>query len=328
MAYTVESRAGNPANHLRDALDQAERLIVSVDRRTVEEFLTLLDAIQQMWLDLSGEAVAAGADLRAEDVRWQSLLNRLSSKPGPIVSAAASAGGYASLRAKHPPADAPWWHLDALLGERRRKSARRLLTTVLAIVIGATALYYAINALFPPNPEAVMMVDANSQIGILIRDERWEDALTVADQTLVNLPNEPELLIWRVVLLERLGKTDEAATALQTAQDSFPSSPALFWTNLGNTRFQVNDLDGAEAAGQQAVALDPNEAQAYLLLGGVAETRGDMGRAIEMFNTTYDLAADTNPELAVIARVRMGQALQRPMLPTSPDETPAATPTP
>lgn len=324
MAYTVESRAGNPANQLRDALDQAERLIVSVDRHTVEELLTLLDTIQQMWIDLADE----GADLRAEEVRWQSLLNRLSSKPEPVVSAAAGAGGYASLRAKHPPASAPWWHLDAHLGERRRKSATRLVTTLLAIVIGVVALYYAINAVFPPDPAAVMMVDASSQISLLIREERWEDALAVVDQTLGHLPGEPELLIWRAVLLERLGKTDEAAAALQTAQDDFPSGPALFWTNLGNTRFQVNDLDGAEAAGQQAVALDPEEPQAYLLLGGLAETRGDMSRAIEMFDMTYNLAEESNPELAVIAKVRLGQALQRPMLPTPPDETTAATPTP
>lgn len=318
MAYTVESRAGNPANQLRDALDQAERLIVTVDRNTVEEFLTLLDTIQQMWIDLAG----TGADLRPEDVRWRSLLNRLSSRPGPIANAAAAAGGYASLRAKHPPAAGPWWHLDAQLAERRRKSAVRLLTTVLATVVGTFVLYYALNTLFPPNPEAVMMVDASSQISNLIREERWEDALAVVDETLVQLPNEPELLLWRTVLLEHLGRSEEAAAALQTAEEKYPASPALFWTNLGNTRFQAGDIEGAEAAGQKAVELDPEEPQAYLLLGSLAELRGDMSLAIEMFDKTYTLAEATNPELAVIAKVRLGQAIQRPMLPTQPSETP------
>jgi tetratricopeptide (TPR) repeat protein len=314
MAHTVESRADSPANQLRDALDRAERLVVTVDRHTVEELLVLLDAIRQSFIDLSGD----GVDLRPEDVRWRSILNRLMSRPGPIVNAAAAAGGYAPLRAKHPPAEDIWWHLDSFVAQRRRKAALRLVTTIVAIVAGAAILYYAINTLFPPDPAAVMMVDATSSISQLIQQERWDDALAVVDEALTELPNEPELLIWRTVLLEHLGRADEAEEALQKAQDVYPARAALFWTVLGNTRFQAADLDGAEAAGQKAIELDPDEPQAYLLLGGLAEMRGDMNTAIEMFEKTVALAEETSPELVVIAKVRLAQALQRPNLPTPP----------
>ena len=325
MAHTVESRANNPANQLRDALDQAERLVVTVDRHSVEELLLLLDSIQQMFIDFAGEDV----DQRAEDVRWRSILNRLTSRPGSIVNAAAAAGGYASLRAKHPPAEGMWWHLDSHLAQRRRKSATRLATTLLAIVGGAVILYFAINTLFPPDPAAVMMVNATSSIDQLIQQERWDDALAVVEETLLQLPDEAELLIWRTVLLDHLGKTDEAAAALETAREAFPASQSQFWVALGNTRFQAGQFDGAEAAGQQAVALDPEEPQAYLLLGGLAEMRGDMQTAIEMFDKTFTLAEPNNPQLAVIAKVRLSQVLQRPMLPPTPtSETPAPTPTP
>ena len=40
MAHIVESRSDSPANQLRDALDRAERLVVTVDRHTVEELLS------------------------------------------------------------------------------------------------------------------------------------------------------------------------------------------------------------------------------------------------------------------------------------------------
>ncbi len=323
MAHIVESRSDSPANQLRDALDRAERLVVTVDRHTVEELLVLLDAIRQRFVDLSAD----GVDLRPEDVRWRSIHNRLMSKPGPIVKAAAAAGGYASLRAKHPPAEDIWWHLDSFVAQRRRKAALRLVTTIVAIVAGAAILYYAINTLFPPDPTAVRMVNATSSISQLIQQERWDDALAVVDEALTELPDEPELLLWRTVLLARLGRSEEAATALDKAQNAYPGSPALFWTSLGNTRFQAADLDGAEAAGQQAIALDPDEPQAYLLLGGLAEMRGDMNTAIEMFEKTVSLAEESSPELVVIAKVRLAQVLQRPNLPTpSAGETPTLAP--
>ncbi len=325
MAHDIESHTNTAPNQLREALDQAERLIVTVDRTSVEALLVLLDSIQQMLTAFSDEEI----DMRSEEGRWQGLLSRLMSRPDNIAAAAAAAGGFAALRAKHPPAEGMWWRLDSYIGQRRRKGALRFVTTLLAIVGVVAILYFVVNTLFPPDPAAVMMVDATSNISQLIQQDRWEDALVLTDETLVQLPHEAELLIWRTVLLEHLGRSEEAAAALQTAQADFTGSDALFWVILGNTRYQAGDVDGAEVAGQQAVSLDPQEPQAYLLLGGVAEMRGDAQTAIEMFDKTFTLAEPTNPQLAVIAKVRLSQVLQSPMLQPPPgSETPTPAPTP
>ena len=39
---------------------------------------------------------------------------------------------------------------------------------------------------------------------------------------------------------------------------------------------------------------------------------GDTAAALDFFDQTFELAIDTNSQLAVIARVRMGNLLQRP----------------
>src|SRR5687767_15608228 len=108
MAHAIESHVSSLGNDLRDALDKAERQIVNLDATTIEEFLTLLDRIEQMF-----DAFAQNkTDVRSEEGRWESLLNRINSNPAPLAAAAAKAGGMASLRARHPPAESFWWHLD------------------------------------------------------------------------------------------------------------------------------------------------------------------------------------------------------------------------
>ncbi|MCB0062098.1 MAG: hypothetical protein KDE19_08290, partial [Caldilineaceae bacterium] len=56
------------------------------------------------------------------------------------------------------------------------------------------------------------------------------------------------------------------------------------------------------------------------LLANIAEQTNDIATAIEMFERTFTLAEDDNPQLAVIARVRLGNLLQRApgMQPTTP----------
>lgn len=308
-------------------------MIVSVNEETVEELLALFDQIEGLLVELSANAI----DLRPERVRWGSLQNRIYSKPTPITRAAARAGGLASLRAKHPPAEGDWWRLDSLVLERRRKSLIRTAATLLIVVGGGALLFWAINTIFPPDPAAVLMVETTADLDIFVRDQQWDGALEQVEATLEQLPDEPELWIWKTVLHERLGESEQAAQASAEAQELLADNLGQFWNVLGNTRFRVGDLAGAEDAANQALALNPDDAQAYFLLGGVAEAQGDIQTAMDMFNKTYELAEDSNPELAVIARVRLGQMLQQPVLPNeaatltavaTPAVTPGVTPTP
>jgi tetratricopeptide (TPR) repeat protein len=291
----------------------------------VEALLVLLDSIEHKFDELSPVM-----DLRSEEVRWQNLLNRLSSQPGAIAAAAAKAGGYAKLRAAHPPAESFWWRLDAEVNTRRRKLVTRLVA-IAACVLGGTALVlWLVNTFFPPNPEAVLLVSTTGEISQYVQEGDWQSALEVANESLAQLPDEPELLIWKAVLLERLGDAAGATAAFDHARATNAGNQIQLLLMLSQTRFQVGDIDGAEQAALEAGNLNPDEAQVYFMLGNVAEARGDIPKAIEMLEKTFELAEEDNVQLAVIAKVRLGNLLQSPasfsVTPTPAEETPTPTP--
>ena len=318
MPQLVDSQPRNLASTLRDQLDQTERLIVQVDGENVATLLTLLDSIEGTLEEL----IAAGMDVRSEQSRWESLLNRVNSRPQPIVQAAKIAGGLPKLRAEHAVADNFWWHLDEEVTRRRVRSIRRAVLTLVAIVGVVVGGVWAVDTFFPPDPEAVAMVETTNSIDRLIAEQRWEEALAIVQAARSRYPAQPELAVWEIVLYERLGETDEVQAGMLAAQQLLVDHPVQFWIELGKARMMVGDLDGAEAAAKEGLALAPDDPQLVFLLGGIAETRGDYAGAIGYFEQTFTLAQDTMPQLAVIARVRMGQLLQSSSVFQSPMATP------
>jgi tetratricopeptide (TPR) repeat protein len=314
MAHAVDSRATSPANDLRDALDRAEDLVVQPNAANIEEVLILLDRIS----DLFVEVEAAGVDLRPEWSRWESIRSRVAARPGLFASAAAGAGGMAKLRQKHPPAEHFWWHVDRAVAERRRQALKRMTTVLGSIIAVVLLVYWVLETFFPPSPETLLLLETEQNIDEAILAEDWEQARQIVEHARDELPNEPELWVWDMVLSEQLGDMGRAAESMTRAQKLLEERPLAFWITAGNLYLRVGNLDGAERAANRAVEIDPDEAQAYFLLANAAELRGDYQTAIAMFDKTFQLAENDNPQLAVISRVRMGTLLQR----AGPFETP------
>jgi len=319
MPQLVISQLRNLASTLREQLDQAERLIVQVDGENVVTLLTLLDRIDQTFAELDD----SGLDLRPEQARWEGVLARLHSRPQKIVHAAHVAGGMSTLRAEHAVGARFWWHLDEELTRSRVQAVRQFTVTLVVIVVVVVGGVWAINRFFPPDPEAVVMVETSSSINMLITEGNWEQALTVVQDARAKYPDQPELAVWEVVIYEHLGQSDQAAAVLETARQLLADDPAQLWIFLGNDRMMAGDLAGAEEAAQQGLALAPDEPQLFFLLGSIAEARGDLASAINYFEQTFTLAQDSQPQLAVIARVRMGQLMQSSSIFSSPLTTPA-----
>lgn len=307
MAYSVETKTSNPANALRNALDQADRQFGQLTPQTVEAYLLLLDQIEQAFTTLADDQI----DLRSEEGRWQSLLSRLDSKPEGLVKAAARAGGLAKLRAKHPPAESFWWQLDQEVARRRSRAIRRLLTTVVAIVVIVGGGYQLLNIFFPPDPVAVRMVETNAELEALIAAQDWQTALDLVLARQQELPDEPELILWEAVLAGQLGDSEQMNHALERVRALLPDQQPEILVQFGTYQLQVGNVGGATQSGQAALALAPNNPQVTFLLGNIAEMTNDISTAIDMFNRTFDLAEQDNPQLAVVARVRMGNLLQR-----------------
>lgn len=310
MAYSVREERQSLANSLREDLAQAERIIVQVRRENVAPFLQLLDRIE----DRFGQLETFGVDLRPEYTRWTSLHSKLQREAGRVVRAADLAGGLEKLRQNNAPARGAWWHLDTVVAANRRHLIRRLSISIGTIAILLVSVWALLTYVFPPDPNTVIVSEATSSLQQLAFEDRWPEALAVIDEAKAQL-TEPdvELLIWEAVIAEKIGQTGRAQEALTAAKARVAADQqaAYLWT-LGSIRLSVGDLEEARAAGDEALALDPNDPQGYFLLANVAEEEGDTITAIDLLEKTFELAADGNPQLAVIARVRMGNLLQSP----------------
>lgn len=310
MAYSVREERQSLANSLREDLAQAERVIVQVRRDNVAPFLQLLDRIE----DRFGQLEASGVDLRPEYTRWTSLHSKLQREAGRVVRAADLAGGLEKLRQNNAPARGAWWHLDTVVAANRRHLIRRLSISVGTIAILLVSIWVLLTYVFPPDPNTVIVSEATSSLQQLAFEGRWQEALAVIDEAKAQL-TEPdvELLIWEAVIAEKVGQTSRAQEALTAAKARIAAGQqSAYWWTLGSIRLSVGDVEKARAAGDEALALDPNDPQGYFLLASVAELEGDTITAIDLLEKTFELAADGNPQLAVIARVRMGNLLQSP----------------
>ena len=310
MAYSVREERQSLPNSLREDLAQAERVIVQVRRDNVAPFLQLLDRIE----DRFGQLEASGVDLRPEYTRWTSLHSKLQREAGRVVRAANLAGGLEKLRQNNAPARGAWWHLDTVVAANRRHLIRRWSISVGTIAILLVIIWALLTYVFPPDPNIVIVSEATSSLQQLAFEARWQEALAVIDEAKAQLTEaDVELLIWEAVIAEKVGQTSRAQEALSAAKARIAAGQqSAYWWTLGSIRLSVGDVEEARAAGDEALALDPNDPQGYFLLASVAELEGDTITAIDLLEKTFELAADGNPQLAVIARVRMGNLLQSP----------------
>lgn len=310
MAYSVREERQSLANSLREDLAEAERMTVQLRRDNVELFLQLLDRIEERFIQLE----SGGLDLRTEYTRWGSLQSKLQREARRIVRVCDVAGGLANLRQDNPPAQGLWWHLDAVVAAARRRLVRRLGITVSTIAGILVIIWALLTFVFPPDPNTIVTSEAVSTLQQLAFEGRWEEALAVIEEAKVQLTQpDAEILIWEGVIRGKLGQDEQAREALAEAKSLVPSDKLVaFWWTLGNTHLSVGDLDEARAAAHEAIAQDPSDAQGFFLLASVADMEGNTVCAVDLFDKTFQMAADSNPQLAVIARVRMGHLLQRP----------------
>jgi hypothetical protein len=239
MAQLVESHVSNPAGRLRSALDRLERLAVRPDAATVEELLVGLDETEAEFERLEAE----GVDLRPERVRWGNLTERLRARPQLVARAAATrAGGLEALRRAHPPATGFWWRADAERARRVRRAWVEIVGILAAIALLLVGGYAAFTYFFPPDPAAVALVQATSQIETALAAEDWMAARGAAETAFAAWPQEPEMAVWAGILAEREGDGEQADAAYAAARDALNGDEVRFWLLQSEVRQRIGDV--------------------------------------------------------------------------------------
>lgn len=144
---------------------------------------------------------------------------------------------------------------------------KNLLRTALAIVAIGVCL---------------LLMQAAARVGfsrLLTRYALAVNSLPAADQAVQVTPSDPEAHRARAVVLNRLGRFADAEAALTTATNLRPNDD-LLWLELGSTREDLGDTEGALAALDQAVRCAPYYAHTHWQRGNLLLR---MGRYDEAF---------------------------------------------
>ena len=128
----------------------------------------------------------------------------------------------------------------------------------------------------------LFLIQVTARIGfsrLLSRYALLENSLPAADEAVRISPSDSETHRARATVLSRLQMPDEAVKSLEAAT-SLRSRDDLLWIELGNTREELGDTQGALAAMDQAVRWAPHYAHTHWQRGNLLLR---MGRFDEAF---------------------------------------------
>jgi tetratricopeptide (TPR) repeat protein len=314
--FSAEART--PADKVREALGEAERLVASL-RETgmrIVQLLYLLDEIAEELDALEAE----GMDVRPERSRLETIQSQLDHRKGRFLARAGEA--FREAREAVQPDQARWWWFidDAWRQERKQRLRRWLIRG--AVVISLLAVVALVNELFfAPPPEVRQASRLGSQGEYLVRDEGDLEAALAEFEAAVALdPATPSYWVWIGVLRLELGDAQAAEEAFDKARSLYEVNLDFLLDRAGAYR-DVGDLDAATADLEQAILEYPESGWVYYSKHLISLERGDYSTALDDLDKAEELAeAAGEIRLEALVRWQRGMVLQMP--PTSPEPTP------
>ena len=310
MAHFIESHSSSPLAQLRQDLTELEKLLVKVNSGHVVRALELLDLCSEAMHQLQQQ----GVDLKGEEGLWAGFEHKLHESAGQFVKASKPHGGLASLRASHSGSTGFWWHLDDTFRSQNRRQVNKVLRWGGLVAGVIAAIYILLTYVFPPDEITVLVTSVVYDLESLVESQDYNSALKLIEENLEAAERSEELLIWAGILEEQLGNTEATIGYFDEAFGNPDLPPVRVWATIGTDRLRIGDFEGAECSAQAALELEPEFPQGHFLIASVAEATGNFARAVEYFNLTADYAYEKEPQMAVIARVRLGYLMQSPTI--------------
>ncbi len=310
MAHFIESHSSSPLAQLRQDLTELEKLLVKVNSGHVVRALELLDLCSEAMHQLRQQ----GVDLKGEEGLWAGFEHKLHESAGQFVKASKPHGGLASLRVSHSGSTGFWWRLDDTFRSQNRRQVNKVLRWGGLVAGVIAAIYILLTYVFPPDEITVLVTSVVYDLESLVEAQDYNSALKLIEENLEAAERSEELLIWAGILEEQLGNTEATIGYFDEAFGNPDLPPVRVWATIGTDRLRIGDFEGAECSAQAALELEPEFPQGHFLIASVAEATGNFARAVEYFNLTADYAYEKEPQMAVIARVRLGYLMQSPTI--------------
>ncbi|NDU86050.1 MAG: tetratricopeptide repeat protein [Ferrovum sp.] len=136
-----------------------------------------------------------------------------------------------------------------------------------------------------PNPPSQVATSPHVTLTLqqLLHDHQYDQALTLADHTLEDQPDNGQVLFLKALALTQLHRTDDAIVLLKNLTERFPEMVATY-NNLAALYASQGHLEDARATLEKGVRAQPNYATAYENLGDVyaALARQSYARALKL----------------------------------------------
>lgn len=308
MEPTITSQ--QPARTVGDELDRLEvraGKIGLITSAQAFELLSRLDtvyhAIQQLDLD--------GQSRKIAEAQFDGIVSRLHTEAGQFVRDLGGVQELQKAREKiNPPPEYVWWYLDQHLNEKRRTSLRKILIVggiILTLVIALVVVY---NAFLAPDPQVVAVYTHQQTAQDFLMKGELVQALEEVDKGLEIKTDDPDLLVVKGIILEKMGRFDEAAEIFTTAE-MITAAREVFLVARGQAYLMSGQPEKGLADAQEAIQLNPSYTQAYMISGQAHELLLENNAAMDDYEKAFEAAEKAEQvELQAIIRTRMAMLLQ------------------
>jgi len=315
----IPPEAHTPADRVREALDEAERMMPGL-RGTGPQALKLLHL-----LDLVDEALVelemGGMDVRAEHARFETVQGRLRRYRRRFLSEVGAA--LEEERAAARPARSRWWwFLDEAAVQERRQKLRRVLAWSLAAVVFLAAAWFVYDRFVAPPPNVRRALRRVASGENLVMEGDLRAALAAFESAADLNPDDPTPWLWQGVIHFELDEQDAAERAFGNARSLYETE-LDFLLDRSIMYLRVGDLDAAATDTGQAILENPKSGMAYYARSSVAAERGDYAAAVADLEQAVKLAHEAgDAQLEATARVQLAmftrQLLTSPLSTSSP----------
>jgi tetratricopeptide (TPR) repeat protein len=303
----------SPLEKLREKIEELKkisgRLIVpdfNESKSYIEKFLTLRQEVEELVIEL-----------KKLDVPIDPELSRLSKIDGELKKNINSL--YKIIKRSNRlkdksnlyPKEYWWWHIVEIVEEKRKRKLKRIiLGSIITIIVLGLIIFIALNYKTPAE-EVLEIIDQSYKF---MMSKKYEEAEKLLKEKIKKYKDKDELYIALGIILEDEGKIKEAeesfkkGLSISREEERFYFQRALEYKKLGK-------FDKAKKDIMEVLKKNKNNSNALYILATIYEEENNIIDAIKTYKIIEDLGNKADPQILVMAKVRLSVLLQKVTLP-------------